>query len=44
VAKAAAIAGCEAAPELIDDLGLAGIVISNRGRMLLSSRVVEFLS
>lgn len=44
VAKAAAICGCDAAPDLIDDFGLAGIVISNSGRVMLSSRVVEFLS
>lgn len=43
VAKAAALVGSEAAPELIDRHGLAGIVITKDGHLLLSSRVVEFL-
>jgi thiamine biosynthesis lipoprotein len=43
VATAAALMGSEAAPEFIDGLGLAGIVIDNVGRLRLSNRVVAFL-
>ena len=43
VAKAAALVGTESATALIDDLGLAGIVISDEGRVLASARFVEFL-
>jgi thiamine biosynthesis lipoprotein len=43
VATAAALVGSDAAPEFIDGLGLAGIVIDNDGRLRLSNRVVEFL-
>jgi thiamine biosynthesis lipoprotein len=42
-AKAAALVGTESATALIDDLGLAGIVISDEGRVLTSARFVEFL-
>jgi thiamine biosynthesis lipoprotein len=43
VATAAALIGSERAPEFIDRLGLAGIVIDNVGRLRLSNRVVAFL-
>lgn len=43
VATAAALVGSEAAPEFIDRLGLAGIVIANDGRLRLSTRIIEFL-
>jgi FAD:protein FMN transferase len=43
VATAAALIGSDAAPEFIDRLGLAGIVIDIEGRLRLSNRVIEFL-
>jgi thiamine biosynthesis lipoprotein len=43
VAKAAVMSGFDAAPDLIDDLGLAGLVISVHGRMLLSTGIVEYM-
>lgn len=43
VAKAAALAGASEGVDLIDDLGLSGIVVSVDRRVMLSSRVGAFL-
>lgn len=43
VAKSAALAGFEAAVDLIDDVGLSGLVVSDRGGLALSSRMGAFL-